>query len=115
MNKKIPEISVFFPAFNEEGNIRKTVLDAKKVLERMMMLLTDWISEKGLSRTYPSAIRLKEEVTTEFGVKYYLVVNEEERILKLKTNRFIRPEEIWFMIARNDLFPIDPVLVKKYW
>lgn len=30
--KIIEEISVFFPAYNEEENIRKTVLDAKKVL-----------------------------------------------------------------------------------
>ncbi|CAN5319222.1 glycosyltransferase family 2 protein [soil metagenome] len=32
MAKIIDEISVFFPAYNEEGNIKKTVLDAKKVL-----------------------------------------------------------------------------------
>ncbi|OGM11345.1 hypothetical protein A2Z22_04235 [Candidatus Woesebacteria bacterium RBG_16_34_12] len=32
---KIPELSVFFPAYNEEGNIEKTVLDAKKVLEKI--------------------------------------------------------------------------------
>ena len=28
----ISELSVFFPAYNEEGNIKKTVEDAKKVL-----------------------------------------------------------------------------------
>ncbi len=32
MAKMISEISVFFPAYNEEENIKKTVLDAKKVL-----------------------------------------------------------------------------------
>lgn len=32
MPKLIPELSVFFPAYNEEKNIKKTVLDAKKVL-----------------------------------------------------------------------------------
>jgi glycosyltransferase involved in cell wall biosynthesis len=37
MNQKvlIDEISVFFPAYNEEKNIKKTVLSAKKVLERV--------------------------------------------------------------------------------
>ena len=89
--------------------------EEREVLERLTGLLMDWISEKGLSRTYPYAIRLKEEVTTEFGVRYYMVVNEEGRILKLKTNRLILAEDVWFMIARNDMFPIDPVLVKKYW
>lgn len=84
-------------------------------MERLTGLLREWISEKGLSRTYPHAIRLKEEVTTEFGVRYYTVVNEEGRVLKLKTNELIMAEDIWFMIGRNDMFPIDPVLVKKYW
>jgi glycosyltransferase involved in cell wall biosynthesis len=35
MAKLINELSVFFPAVNEEGNIEKTILDAKKVLERI--------------------------------------------------------------------------------
>ena len=35
MAKIIDEISVFFPAYNEEGNIKKTVLDAKKVLQKV--------------------------------------------------------------------------------
>ena len=33
MAKLTPELSVFFPTYNEEGNIFKTVLSAKKVLE----------------------------------------------------------------------------------
>ena len=35
MTKKISEISVFFPAFNEEGNIENTVAKAKKVLAKV--------------------------------------------------------------------------------
>lgn len=35
MAKMISELSVFFPAYNEEGNIKKTVNDAKKVLLEM--------------------------------------------------------------------------------
>jgi len=93
----------------------KKKCEQREVLERLTGLLREWISEKGLSRTYPHAIRLKEEVTTEFGVRYYTVVNEEGRVLKLKTNELIMAEDIWFMIGRNDMFPIDPVLVKKYW
>lgn len=31
---KIKELSVFFPAYNEEGNAKETVLKAKKVLEK---------------------------------------------------------------------------------
>jgi len=89
--------------------------EQREVLERLTGLLRDWISEKGLSRTYPYAIRFKEEVKTEFGVRYYTVVNEEGVVLKLKTTELIMPEDIWFMIGRNDIFPIDPVLVKKYW
>lgn len=34
MAKLIQELSVFFPAYNEEGNIEKTVLNAKKVLQK---------------------------------------------------------------------------------
>lgn len=89
--------------------------DQKEVLERLTDLLRGWISERGLSRSYPYAVRLKGEVTTEFGVRYYTVVNEEGRVTKLKTDEWIRPEDTWFMIARNDTFPIDPVLVRKYW
>lgn len=35
MAKLIKELSVFFPAYNEEGNIEKTVRDAKEVLEKI--------------------------------------------------------------------------------
>jgi glycosyltransferase involved in cell wall biosynthesis len=35
MAKLIPELSVFFPTYNEEGNIAKTVNSAKKVLEEV--------------------------------------------------------------------------------
>ncbi len=35
MRALIPEISVFFPAYNEEKNIEKTVLEAKKILEQL--------------------------------------------------------------------------------
>jgi glycosyltransferase involved in cell wall biosynthesis len=35
MPKLIDKISVFFPAYNEEKNIEKTVLSAKKVLEKV--------------------------------------------------------------------------------
>ena len=84
-------------------------------MERLIDLFIGWTSERGLSRTYPYAIRFKGEVTTEFGVHYYTVVNEEGRVSKVKTDEWIRPEDTWFMIARNDIFPIDPILVRKYW
>jgi glycosyltransferase involved in cell wall biosynthesis len=32
---QIKELSVFFPAYNEEGNIEKTVRDAKKILQKI--------------------------------------------------------------------------------
>lgn len=35
MSKLIPEISVFFPTYNEEGNIEKVVAKTKKVLEKV--------------------------------------------------------------------------------
>ena len=35
MKKKIKEISVFFPAYDEEENIEKTVRDAKKILRKI--------------------------------------------------------------------------------
>ena len=35
MEKLIDEISVFFPAYNEENNIKNTILSAKRVLEKV--------------------------------------------------------------------------------
>ncbi len=35
MAKLIKELSVFFPAYNEEKNVKKTILEAKKVLQRI--------------------------------------------------------------------------------
>lgn len=89
--------------------------EQKEVIERLANLLRDLVSEKELSRTVPYALRLKEEVTTEFGVRYYTVVDEEENIRKLKTNELILPEEVYFIISQNDKFPINPILVKKFW
>jgi len=51
MKSKISELSVFFPAYNEEENIRKTVLDAKKVLQKVakkweIMIVDDGSKDK---------------------------------------------------------------------
>jgi len=89
--------------------------EPSEVLNRVNCLIKQWISGVGLSRTYPQAIRLKEQVTNEFGVRYDTVLNEEGNLIKVKTDAWITAEETWFMISRNDKFPIDPVLVKKYW
>ena len=35
MKEKIPKLSVFFPTYNEEGNIKKVVSDAKSVLQKV--------------------------------------------------------------------------------
>ncbi len=35
MKKIVSELSVFFPAYNEEGNVEKTVLDAKSILQKI--------------------------------------------------------------------------------
>lgn len=35
MSYLVSELSVFFPAYNEEGNIKKTVINAKKVLSKI--------------------------------------------------------------------------------
>src|SRR5581483_9287769 len=35
MAKIVSELSVFFPAYNEEGNIKNTILNAKKVLDKV--------------------------------------------------------------------------------
>lgn len=35
MQQKIPELSLFFPAYNEEGNIKKTVLKAVPVIKKV--------------------------------------------------------------------------------
>ncbi len=37
MQKKVSELSVFFPTYNEEGNIGKTVKDAKNVLSKVAL------------------------------------------------------------------------------
>lgn len=35
MDKKIASLSVFFPAYNEAGNIKQTTLNAKKILQKV--------------------------------------------------------------------------------
>jgi len=86
-----------------------------EALQTLVNLLRDWIPERGLSKTYPDLIRVKQAVTTEYGVRYYTIINEEGAELKLKTNRWIDPEDVWFMISKNERFPIDPILLKKFW
>lgn len=51
MKQKIGELSVFFPAFNEEKNIKRTVLSAEKVLKKVaekweILVVDDGSSDK---------------------------------------------------------------------
>jgi glycosyltransferase involved in cell wall biosynthesis len=51
MAKMISELSVFFPAYNEEGNIKDTVVKAKKVLEEIadkweILIINDGSTDK---------------------------------------------------------------------
>ncbi len=53
MAKKIKEISVFFPAYNEEGNIKKTVRDAVRILKKIakkweVIIINDGSKDKTL-------------------------------------------------------------------
>lgn len=94
---------------------KKKQYDQAEVLARLAAFLGDLNSQTGRLRTYPYLIRLKEEVTNEFGVRYYTVVNEENRSWNLKTREWIEPEDIYFMISDSLPFAIDPVLLKKFW
>lgn len=85
------------------------------VLKKLSALFDEWGAETGRLRTYPYLIRFKQEVTNEFGVRFYTVVDEENRIWSLKTEEWIEPEDIYFMISDNIPFAIDPVLLKKFW
>lgn len=62
MSKAVGELSVFFPAYNEEENIRKTVLDAKDVLERVA---TKWeiiiVNDGSRDKTSEIAHKLSEK------------------------------------------------------
>lgn len=56
------ELSVFFPAYNEEDNIEKTVLDAREVLERLNLEYEIIIINDGsVDRTGEVAARLERE------------------------------------------------------
>lgn len=62
MDKLIKEISVFFPAYNEEKNIEKTVLEAKKVLEEIAKIWEIIIVDDGSKdKTGEIADRLSEK------------------------------------------------------
>ena len=62
MTKLIQEISVFFPAYNEEGNIEKTVRSAKKVLlktaEKWEIII---VNDGSKDKTLEVAQKLKKE------------------------------------------------------
>lgn len=54
MSKLIKDLSVFFPSYNEEGQIKNTVLKAKKVLEQIadkweILIVNDGSKDKTLS------------------------------------------------------------------
>jgi glycosyltransferase involved in cell wall biosynthesis len=60
---KINTLSVFFPAYNEESNIKNTVLKARNVLEHLN--LKDWeiiiVNDGSKDKTLDTAKRLSEE------------------------------------------------------
>ncbi len=69
MQKLIKQISVFFPAYNEEKNIEETVLSAKRILEKIaekweIIVVDDGSSDRTgkiadqLSRKYKEKIRV---------------------------------------------------------
>lgn len=62
VNLKIKSLSVFFPTYNEEGNIRETVLNAKKVLKK---LFKDWeiivVNDGSKDNTYKLVSDLSKE------------------------------------------------------
>jgi len=94
---------------------RRKQYDQMEVLTKLLALFDDWNSETRQLRTCPYLIRLKQEVTNEFGVRYYTVVDEESRVWNLKTREWIEPEDVYFMISDSMPFAINPILLKKFW
>lgn len=75
MSKKTPELSVFFPAYNEEENIRKTVTDAKRILLKVADVWEIIVVDDGSSDK-------TEEVVKKLSKK-----DERIRLIKHKKNR----------------------------
>jgi len=73
--KLIKELSVFFPAYNEEGNIEKTILSAQKILDKIAVDYEIIIIDDG-SRDKTSSI-----------IKKLTNKNKKIRLISHKTNQ----------------------------
>jgi glycosyltransferase involved in cell wall biosynthesis len=72
----ISELSVFFPAYNEEKNIKKTVLDAKRVLEKITNNWEIVIVDDG---SYDKTGEIADSLSKKFRSKIRVVHNKPNR------------------------------------
>ena len=76
---KVPELSLFLPAYNEADNIKKTVLDADKVLKKVARKYEILVIDDG-SKDNTGAI-----------VKSLIKKNKNVRLITHKPNRGYTP------------------------
>jgi hypothetical protein len=81
-------------------NILEEILDIAKTFET--------------SQIYPCLVRIKREVTDEYGRTYVETVDETDRALTIKSRTWLRPEVAYFMHRPAGAVAIDPVIIERF-
>ncbi len=59
---------------------------------------------------YPSVIRVKREVTDEFGRRYVEAIDEDEKPWLIHSERYLSPNELYFMHTVTSSIAAEPYL-----
>lgn len=93
------------------GEIPRINLSPEYILDELLNIAKK-LQEKTI---YPLAFRTIKEVTTEYGISYYEVIDEFNNLIALFSTNGLETGKMGFMISNTDKVAVKPTIVEKYW
>lgn len=62
---------------------------------------------------YPTLIRVREEITDEYGRRYIIAVDDEGDEWTIKTDAWLQPEKAYYMHSETSQVAVSPFIVEK--
>ncbi len=91
--------------------IPKMLLTPKEIINSLLKVTKKFIDKK----IYPTSFRTLKEITNEYGIQYYEILDENNNEIQVFTDEYLETGKTGFMISKTKQVVVNPIIVIKFW